>query len=69
MALKYKSENGNGFRGLGHLFSDLVRDSKEFFFSSPKPTSGDIFCFLLCVFSRAPHVYLDVVSYLCFFSS
>lgn len=42
MALKYRSENGNGFRGLSQLFCDLARDSKEFFFY-PKPTSGDIY--------------------------
>lgn len=52
VALKYKSENVNGFHGLGHLFSDLVRDSEGVLMVFSKPTSGDVFCHL-CVFSRA----------------
>lgn len=42
---------------------------KGLFFFFPKPTSGDVFCSLLCVFNRALHDFSDVVSYLCFFCS
>lgn len=69
MALKYKSENGNGFRGLGRLFSDLVRDSKEFFFFLPPSQLVVIYFAFFSVFSAGLHMFIWTLFHTCAFSA